>query len=194
MKYINKFIRIITIAPVMAALLLLALYFLTPQYGITLSQLLLSLLFLTVLPVLAYPLQPLFPRYKAKGRKGQRELAIIFSLIGYLCGLIYTIILHPNHMLAIIYLTYLLSGVAIALFTAFTPVKASGHACCIVGPMVVILWYVGLIGLILVAVYVLAFISSLQMKRHTVNEFLAGSVIPVIALLLSQWIVALFAI
>ena len=41
-----------------------------------------GLLFLVVLPLLAYPLQKYIPHFKDSGRDGQRSLAMIFSAAG----------------------------------------------------------------------------------------------------------------
>jgi len=191
MERINKIVRILTVAPIQAIILILTLFFAAPQYGITGWQAFFSILFLAVLPALAYPLQRFMPHFKDKGRKGQRDLAIVFSVAGYVCGIIYTLVLQPHRVLAVVYLTYLLSGIAIALFSALTPIKASGHACGIVGPMVTICRYVSWWGLVLLVFYAMAFVSSLQMKRHTWQEFLAGSAIPVAALFISEWLVGL---
>lgn len=189
MKFFTKFIRVITIAPVMAVILLLVLFCAAPQYGITRCQFFFSLLFLAVMPVLAYPLQPYIKPFKNQGRTGQRNLAIIFSVIGYLCGLAYSLLLAPNKVLSIVYLTYLLSGVIIALFTRFTPLKASGHACGIVGPATVIICYVSWWGLLLLIPYTLTFFSSVRMKRHSVTEYLIGSLVPIASLALASLII-----
>ena len=178
----DKFIRVITIAPFIALLLLLALYFLAPQYSVTAQQLAYSILFLVILPVMGYPLQPIIPGFKNGGRKAQRNLAIITAVIGYICGIVYAFLGNVPDALLVIFLTYFISGVGIALFSKLTPIKASGHACGVMGPIAVAVYYISPWALVCLIIYGLAFISSVRMKRHTATEFLIGSLIPVAAL------------
>jgi hypothetical protein len=84
--------------------------------------------FLVVLPVLAYPLQPFIPGFKGKGREGQRDLAMWTASFGYICGLMTALFLPvPKHLL-VIYLTYLISSVSLMLLNKVFKVRASGHA------------------------------------------------------------------
>ncbi len=185
MNVLNKTIRVITVAPVMAALLLLALYFAFPGFGITPLQLVFALFFLSFLPLLAYPVQALIPRLRAGGRALQRRMAIIFSVAGYICGILYSLLFdQPREIIVVLtvtYLTYLVSGIGIALFSALSSVKASGHACGIAGPAAAAWYFIGPIGLIGLALYIPAFIASVRMKRHTVWEFLLGGLVSVAA-------------
>ncbi len=181
----DKFIRIITIAPVIALALLLAIYFAAPENGVTGGQLALSIFFLVVLPVAGYPLQPFIPGFKNGGREAQRKLAIITALIGYICGIIYAAICCVPDILMAIYLTYLISGIAVALFSKLTHIKASGHACGVMGPIAVAVYYISPWALLGLAVYALAFVSSVRMKRHTAVELIIGSIIPVAAFAVS---------
>jgi hypothetical protein len=50
------------------------------------GDIVLAVLSLMIIPVLAYPLQNVIPGFKGKGRDGQRKLAFIFTLFGYLAG------------------------------------------------------------------------------------------------------------
>jgi len=188
---LDKAVRVITIAPVMALLLLLSLYFFAPEQGITLVQLLFAVFFLTVLPVSAYPLQPLVPGFKDKGRKGQRDLAIIAAVLGYIGGILHCVFFGAPEVLLVVYLCYLMSGVMIALFSKFTPIKASGHACGIAGPIAAATYYLGPWALLGTVLFAVVLVSSLRMKRHTLPEFLIGGAISVIGMFLSIRIAAL---
>lgn len=182
-----KLIRILTIAPV-GALLLLTILFITKKedFG-SLSTYVLSVIYLTILPVAAYPLQPILPGFKEKGREGQRNLAIIMATLGYLCGIITIMAQHASRMLWVIYLTYFISGVAIAIFNKLFKIRASGHACGIVGPLALGVYFIGLGGIVAgVIIYVLVWWSSLTLKRHTVSQLIWGSVIPLVALVLAH--------
>jgi hypothetical protein len=177
-----KGIRICTIAPVMAALLLAVLRARRPAVFGAGPSFALALLFLTVLPVLAYPLQPLFPHYRSRGREGQRDLAIVFAVAGYLLGCLCSLVLSAPRAMWVIYLEYLLSGCCIFFCSGVLHKKASGHACGIAGPFA-LLQYFGihawLPGAIVLALVLWA---SLRTKRHTWQQFLAGAAIPVAVL------------
>lgn len=182
MNKLNKIIRLLTIPPIMAA----ALFLILGVYGI-LSPIdsALGILFIAVLPVLSYPLQPIIPYFKDRGREGQRNLAIVFSVVGYVLGCILALIFNaPINTVVFIYLDYLLSGILIAVFNKAFHLKASGHACGIVGPVAMLLYYGLYLPAAIGAVLVIpVFISSIMMKRHTFLQLLGGSAITVSALL-----------
>lgn len=182
---ISKVIRVMTVAPLMAFTLLTTLWFLNNEWFGGLHNYILSVIFLCVMPLLAYPLQPIVPGFKGKGREGQRNFAIVMAVAGYVCGIIAAFITHAPREMWIIYLTYLISGLGIVLFNVFLKIRASGHTCGIVGPLVIMYVCAGakaLWGLIILA---LACISSLIMKRHTVSQLVWGGVIPIVSLLIS---------
>lgn len=79
-------IRKLTVPPVFAALLLVILYIWHPSYIGNYWHLLGGIVFLTILPLSAYPLQKYIPHFKDKGRDGQRSLAMLLSAAGYLLG------------------------------------------------------------------------------------------------------------
>ena len=183
MNKVYKIIRVATVPPIMAA----ALFIVLGAFGVTtLIDSLLGIFFIGILPILSYPLQRFIPYYKDKGREGQRNLAIVFSVIGYIVGCVLALIFKaPLNTVVFIYLDYLLSGLLIAIFNKLFHLKASGHACGIVGP-VAMLMYFGLyipaaIGAVLT---VFVFISSIGMKRHTFLQLLGGSAITLFALLI----------
>ena len=78
-----KAIRILTTAPVFALLLCTLLYFLMDGAFASLRHYLMAVFFLSILPVLAYPVSAIIPPLRRKGRDGQRNLAIVFSVVGY---------------------------------------------------------------------------------------------------------------
>ena len=82
MKFYHR-VRIFTAAPILASGLLIVLGLQRPEIFSGPAQWLLSLLFLGVLPLLGYPLQPYLPYFKAAGRPGQRTLAMLFAALGY---------------------------------------------------------------------------------------------------------------
>ncbi len=178
-----KIIRVLTIPPIMAS----ALFIILGSYRIIdVADTLLGVFFLGILPILAYPMQRFIPYYKDKGREGQRNLAIIFAVAGYIIGCILAFIFNaPLNTVIFIYLDYLISGILIAIFNKLFHLKASGHACGIVGP-VAMLCYFGLyipaaVGALMT---IPVFIASIKMKRHTLFQLLCGSAITLLALLL----------
>lgn len=74
-----KMIRIITVAPVLAIIMMVIVAGSCEDVFPSPWHLAYSMLFLGVLPLLAYPLQKYIPVYKDKGREGQRNLAIILA-------------------------------------------------------------------------------------------------------------------
>ena len=192
MKKLAKIIRILTVAPAMALVLLLILYLRSPLLFGSPVNFLLSVLFLVIFPLLAYPLQPFIKRFKDKGREGQRILAIYFAVLGYVGGCLSAFILQAPKNIWIIYLTYLFSGILILLFTKLLHFKASGHACGITGPFALLIYFGQPIGWSGIPVLALAWLSSLTMKRHTNRQLIAGSMIPIAAMEAASLLVCLF--
>ena len=182
MQKFYKIVRVATVPPLMAS----ALFIILGAFSrLDWVDSLLGIFFIGILPILAYPLQRFIPYYKDKGRDGQRNLAMVFSVSGYIIGCVLALIFNAPNMVILIYLDYLLSGVLLTLFNKLFHLKASGHACGIVGPIAMLV-YSGLyipaaIGAVLT---VFVFISSIKMKRHTLLQLLGGSAITIAALLI----------
>jgi len=185
MEKLFKFIRKITMPPVFAAALLIIVYITHTSYFGSIWHLFGALFFLSILPTLAYPLQRFFKKYKDRGREGQRSLAMIFSFAGYLLGTITAFVFSAPTELKIIYLEYLLCGIGMLLLNKVFKVKASGHACGIVGPVLLFLYFGLYIPAIIGTVLILpVYISSVRTKQHTLLQLIGGSAIPAVVLLL----------
>lgn len=180
-----KTIRIITIAPVMALVALSILYIFQPDVFQGTINFILSVIFLSVLPILAYPLQPFVPRFSDKGREGQRNLAIVMAVLGYLCSIVFALCLHVPKTLWLIYLTYFMSGIGILLLNKVLKIRASGHACGVVGPTSILVYFIGKKALFGLSVLILVYWACLKIKRHTAFQLFLGSVIPICALIMS---------
>lgn len=177
------FIRKITVAPIVAAILLIVLQIFRPEVFSGWYDFAYSLFFLGALPLLAYPLQRFIPYFKDRGRDGQRYLAMVFAVLGYILGIVTGLIAHAPVDLIIIFAEYLLCGIIIAVVDKGFHKKVSAHACGIIGPIAMFIYhklYIAAIIGAIVAVFV--YISSLKTKRHTPWQLVGGSVIPVIAL------------
>ena len=82
----------------------------------------------------------------------------------------------------VIYGTYLISGLALAVCTGLH-FKASAHTCGCSGPIVGLSYFVSpwfMLGYFLLAAVIWA---SVRLKRHSAAQLIGGSVIPVAALL-----------
>lgn len=188
-QHLAKFIRVVTVAPVMALMLLIILFFTKDGFFGNTVNLILAVFFLVILPVLAYPLQPLVPHFKDRGREGQRSLAMWLACLGYILGLVTALFLPVSDYLLVIYLTYLLSGVSLVLLNKVFKIRASGHACGVAGPIFTLIYFLGpwvLFGVLLLpAVYW----ASLAMGRHDKSELIIGTTVPTYAFLLAFLIV-----
>ena len=182
-------IRAVTAPHIFALLLLSLLYVLHPSYFGSIWMLIAGIFCLTVLPLLAYPLQRFIPKFKDKGRDGQRTLAMIFSAFGYVCGVTVAFIFGAPRELKMVFVEYLLCGISILVSSKVFKKKASGHACGVVGPVAMLI-YLGLyIPAAVGAVLTLpVYVSSLKTRRHTASELLLGSIIPVAMLLINHLI------
>lgn len=168
-----------------AAILLILIYLTYPTYLGTVWQLITGLVFLCILPLLAYPLQKYIPRFKDRGREGQRSLAMLFSAAGYLLGALFAFVSNVPLELKFIYLEYLLCGVAMLLFNKVFKRKASGHACGIVGPILLLFYFRLIIPAVIGVLLVIpVYISSLRTKQHTLPQLIGGSLIPLFVLIL----------
>ena len=77
-------IRKLTVAPFLATVFLFLLRIYQPSVFANMFQWITAVICLGILPLLAYPLQPCLPHFKNQGRRGQRQLAIFFSVAGYI--------------------------------------------------------------------------------------------------------------
>ncbi len=168
-------VRVLTVAPLLAAITLTVLFIQTPSYFSSALNFVFVLLFLGILPLFAYPLQKYIPHFKDLGRKGQRTLAMIFAVCGYMLSSVWLLIFGSTREEWLIVLTYLLSGVLILILNKGFKLLASGHGCGVAGPIMLLLllrsYIAAAIGGILM---ILVFISSIRSKRHTPWQFLGG--------------------
>ncbi len=172
-------VRIISIPPVMVASLILLLYFLRPgEVFASAAVMAVSLCLLAILPVLAYPLSVLIPPIRKKGRDGQRSLAMYLSAVGYLAVFVYGCVADVGRPPMLIYTGYLLSVLLLLVLNKLMHLRASGHACSVSGPLVYSAYFLGVWGIVVGALlWCVILWASLRMKRHTVREFLLGTVV-----------------
>ena len=147
-----------------------------------------SLFTLCLLPLLGYVICRAVPSLKSKGRHLERVLAIAFSLLGYLLGVAFALIGGGTKTELTLYFTYLISGLLTAICSFVFKYKASGHACGVSGPAAMLSMYMGPVYALSFAVLVPVYISSLKLERHTLSQLIAGTIIPVIALIAASFI------
>lgn len=178
MKKIFYGIRILTVAPLMALFLILSLRLGESGVFQTAGEIGGGIAFLVLLPLAAYPLQPLFPRFKDKGRKGQRELAMLFAVLGYVCGMVFCLFCSGVGGELIVYACYLLSGLIVLFCNRVLRLKVSGHACGITVPLLFVIRYAVLPGIVIGAVLFAAVcFSGVATGRHSPLQLLGGSLV-----------------
>lgn len=176
-KIIAKILRILTIPPLLVTALLTLIYFTRDTTFRSLTDYLAAVTCLAVIPALAYPLQPIIPGFKGKGRDGQRGLAFVTSALGYIVGFAYAYISHATNEFKFIIAAYLLSVILLLVFNKIFHLKASGHACGVLGPLLFAVYFLGPVWVIpcsIVAVGVAW--SSIALSRHTPRDLCLGGI------------------
>lgn len=184
-------IRKFTLAPLLAAFMLIYLYIVQPEIfgSIFVSEnicvLIRQLFFLSLFPLLAYPMQPLIPAFREKGRDGQRHLAMLSAFIGYFLNCILNSCTYAPRELQMIGWVYLLSGIMILLLNRLCGFRASGHAAG-VGAVIGIPVALGHPSAMAanLPLMILVCWASITTKRHTLPQFIGGLLIPIIWTLL----------
>ena len=189
MKMLARIIRGVTVPPVIVTALLLLLYFLRDDVVTSVADLLFSVFFLAVVPMLAYPLQEIVPALRPGGQKMKRKLAFILSIMGYIAAFTVSLIRGAVPNLAYIDAVYLCSVLLLTLINVMTPWHASGHACSIVGPVALLACFFGWRAILCGGVVItLSFWASVYLKRHTVREYLLGAISPLASAALMYFI------
>ena len=181
-KISAKIIRVLTIPPLLVSALMVLLFVQMPEMFRSAWDLFAVILFLAVIPTLAYPLQPFIPKFRSKGRAGQRKLAFLTSLVGYVGGFVFSLIAQITTELRIVFIVYFLSMIVLFAFNHYSEYHASGHACGLMGPPLFAVYYLGLTWLVpCVLLGVAVAWSSLYLKRHTARELILGAMCSALA-------------
>lgn len=180
---LSKIIRIITVAPIFAAFTVTVLYFFGNGFFGGGLNYVTALLTLTVFPLLAYPVSLI--KEPEKRRHFQRSLAIVFAVMGYIAGFIFSLAVKAPVSEKTLYLTYLLSGICIALSSFLFKKKSSGHTCGICGPTAVLIYYISPLYVFAFLILIPIILASLEMKRHTLPQLISGGIIPIVCFIVS---------
>ena len=174
-----KIIRILTVPPILVTMILTVIYLTHPVYFAHDLRLWgLTVFWLGAFPALAY--------LGKKTREQQRNTAFVLSVIGYSLNCLCAYFFHVPHSLWVIDTTYLLSVVILLVFNKILHIRASGHACSVIGPCVFALLYIrGWIALPFVFLSVCSIWASLSLKRHCVHDILFGILAFLIAFMVS---------
>ena len=179
-EQLAKWIRIATVAPVGAAVLLTVLRAVQPGFYAAVWHYWYALGSLVLVPLLAYPVSWALRSSRAR----QRKLAVLFSLAGYFLLLVLCIAAPVSGAECAVYLTYMLSVLVVALTSRFPKLRASGHACGVSGPLTVLIYLHGLRWLAPgLAVLAAVFWSSITLGRHTLRQLLLGAAAPAVIFL-----------
>ncbi|WP_352419357.1 hypothetical protein [Proteiniborus sp.] len=179
---IAKIISILSVVPIIALALLTTLF---KQHSYIFNNsfkwYIVAIIFLFIMPISAYGLKYIIPKYKDKGRDGERKLAFIMGVMGYIIGTIVCILFNAPKSLTTIFLSYLLSGVVLTFVNKVVKLKASGHACGVSGPMTLFIYFVGRKGWYALIMLPIVFWSRIKMGRHTIKELFAGTFVGIIS-------------
>ena len=172
-----KIIRIITIPPIEALGMLLILYGLRRGKFGTLGDLLMAILFLSVIPICSYPIASR-KKDKEDHRNNQRKMAFAFNFLSYLVAMAAGYCAGCTGMLQWIFNGYFLAVLVLTIVNKVFKIKASGHACSCTLPYLILSYYFGgAVAVICLILYLAEFWASVYLKRHTAKEFLLGSIV-----------------
>lgn len=191
-KKIAKVISIVTVAPLVSILVLSWMWLDNPAYFAgNLNWYYISLGLLTLVPVSAYLLKYAIPSIRVQGRDGERKLAFIMAVVGYLIGVLVCQIFHGPWVMSILFWTYFISGFTLLLLNRFAHIKASGHACGLAGPTVFLICVVGGGSWYTALLIPLVFWARLKLDRHNMNELIIGSLTGIIPAILIVYFVGI---
>ena len=183
MDKLYKFVRILTLAPLLAGFAIVCIALCCPDTFLSVWQFVYTFFFLCVLPLLAYPLQKYIPHFRHKGRDGQRTLAMLFAVAGYIFCLVTNFFASATSAMWLICLEYFLSGVLILVFNKGLHIKLSAHGCGSAGPIFLLLYF-GLYvpAALMTFLTVFAYWASVKAKHHTFAQLIGGSAVSVVLL------------
>ena len=185
-RVLHLAVRVLTLPPIVIGITLLLMY--APAGLLSLHELLLSELFLLLIPMAAYPIREIF-RIGTDRRKGQRATALVCSAVGYVCGFVWSLAAPCSWLVQILFLSYILSIAALLLLNGVFGLRASGHACSTTAPAFLLTWKLHPLLILPSALLIAAvYLSSLKLKRHTLPQLLIGSAVSLLACGISIWV------
>jgi len=175
---ISKIISTISVAPLVALYVLTIIYFHDKNiFGGNVLWYGISIFFLTLMPLSAYLLEHVLPAYKTAGREGERKLAFVMCIAGYIIGTLVSFVFRAPPVVRMVFVSYLVSGGILALVNSMMKFKASGHACGVAGPFVVLFYLLGAKVWYVILTLVPVFWARIAMGRHSLKELISGAMI-----------------
>lgn len=177
---IARYVGILT-APAPTALVIVSLMYLhdAALFGRGAGWYWVAVGFLTALPVSAYILKSIIPSIKVQGRRGERKLAFIMSVMSYIAGTVFCLARRAPRAVSGLFLSYLASGALLAFVNAALKFRASGHACGFAGPLTYLAKFVGPGPVLICAALALPIIywARIRTGRHSLRELVSGTII-----------------
>ena len=179
---IAKFIRGITVPPCLVVVLIIILVNMKSELFQNLTEVIVAVACLGIIPVLAYPLQTFLRKYRDGGREAQRNLAFLCNLIGFSLAVLLGYVLHVNIELQLMFHMYFLSVLLLTICNKGLHLRASGHACGVTGPLLLLIYFGGVYWIIPCVLLGIAIAwASLELRRHTKKELVMGSLVCLMA-------------
>lgn len=186
---IAHIVRIVSVPPVLATALILLLAIKRDDIITCASEAVVAFIGLAIFPVLAYPLAAIIPSLRKKGRDGQRNTAFVTCFAGYVLSCLYASLTMHASQYRLLCFTYFFSVIILLILNKIVHIRASGHACSVAGPIVLIAAYLGITWVIIgIVLYALILWASLRTHRHTLSEFVWGSLSSVVSAAISYLI------
>ncbi len=187
---IAKFISVLTVAPFIGLLVLSWMWLNNPHYFASQPNwYFISVSLLTLVPVSAYLLKYAIPSIRVKGRDGERKLAFIMAVAGYLAGVVVCQIYHGPRVVYILFITYFISGFTLLLLNRFAKIKASGHACGLAGPTTFLICLLGGTTWFTALLIPAVFWARLKLERHDMSDLIIGSLTGIIPAIVMVYLV-----
>ena len=181
-RRIANWISIITVVPLISLYVLTALFLYKPfVFSHSNYWYFISLLFLTIIPITAYPLKKFIPKYRDRGRRGERRLAFIMGVSGQVLGIIVSFVFNAPKGVKTVFLAYLFSGIMLTFINAVIGHKASGHAAGISGPFTLLLYFISFKFIYTYLILPAVFWSRLKLNRHDLKELFSGTAVGIMA-------------
>ena len=187
---IAKIIRVLSVPPIMVSIFILILAFNKNNIFRNSEEIIIMIVFLGLVPALAYVLSGIIPAVRSKGREGQRKLAFVTNLVGYGIALLWAVLTNVSKELLLICLTYFLSVVFLSICNKGFHFRASGHASGFTGPLILMIYFLGwkVIAPVLIIAALIVW-ASLYLKRHTIKELAGGILVNILAFIISVMII-----
>ena len=183
-----KVIRVLTVPPLLITSMLLILGAFLENFCGSMTEMVLAIILLGLVPILAYPIQKMLPS-KGEVREEQRNIAFVLTFAGYLTALVCAITGRCSKELQYIIISYFISMTLLVFFNKVLQVRASGHACSVTGTLYYLSYFLGAPAVIPCIVIAAAVVwASLRLKRHTIQEIFWGAAV-CLPCMVAAWVI-----